>query len=286
MVIWEIIMQTLDPVTQDPVEIDTEYPASMLPVVFENHGCKLFGTMFLAQGEGPNPVIILQHGFPGNEVNYDLAHVFRRQGLNVFVFHYRGCWGSEGDYSWANLLNDTDAAIQFMQTEFAREKFRVDGNKIILIGHSMGGFSSLYNSVYHNEIKHIATMGEFNCGSFGEILEINKVIFDYSVQAMEPAITFIRNTSAESLLNECIKNKTEWNLLNHLEKLKEKNLLLIGAKYDNIAPLEFHHIPLVGALKLLKAEKIEDHILTCGHSFSDKRIELARIISNWLKKTN
>ncbi len=277
-------MQTFDPVTQDPAEIDSEYPASMLPVIFENHGSKLLGTMFLAQGIGPNPVIILLHGFPGNEVNYDLAHVFRRQGFNVFVFHYRGCWGSEGDYLWENLLNDTEAAIQFMQTEYSREKFRVDGNKIILIGHSMGGFSALYNSIYHHEIKHIVTMGEFNCGSFGEILNINNAIFNYSVEVMQPAITFIKNTTAESLLKECIKNKKEWNLLNHLEKLREKNLLLVGAKYDNIAPLELHHIPFVGALRLLKAKKVEDHILTCGHSFSDKRIELARLISNWLQK--
>ncbi len=277
-------MQTFDPVIQDPLNIDPEYPASMLPVVFVNHGFKLLGTMFLAQGIEKKPVIILQHGFPGNEVNYDLAHVFRRQGFNVFVFHYRGCWGSEGDYSWANLLNDTDAAIKFMKSDYALEKFRIDEKKIILIGHSMGGFSSLYNSIYHDEIKHIASIGEFNAGSFGEILNINKTIFDYSVQTIEPAIAFVKNNTAENLLNECIINKKEWNLLNHLEKLKEKNLLLIGAKYDNISPLELHHIPLVGALRLLKAEKLEDHILSCGHSFADKRIELARLISNWLQK--
>ncbi|MBI1938091.1 MAG: alpha/beta fold hydrolase [Ignavibacteriales bacterium] len=276
-------MQTFDPVTEDQPH-DPDFPASMAPLVFVNHGCRLFGTMFIASGEGLHPVIILLHGSPGNETSFDLAHVFRRQGFNVFVFHYRGCWGSEGDYSWGNLLDDTSAAIDFMKSETVRTKFRVDGSKIILIGHSMGGFSALYNSLPRDEIKNAAAISVFDSGSFGEILEINKEIFDYSIQTIEPAIPFLKNTSALKLLNECITNKVEWNLLNHLDELLHKNILMIGAKHDMIAPVELHHIPLVGALKLLKAPDVEDHILETGHSYSDKRIELAGIISNWLNR--
>jgi len=279
-------MQTFDPITQDPVEIDTEYPASMLPVVFENHGCKLFGTMFLAQGEGPNPVIILQHGFPGNEVNYDLAHVFRRQGFNVFVFHYRGCWGSEGDYSWANLLNDTGAAIRFMQTEFAREKFRVDGSKIILIGHSMGGFAAVYNSIKYDQIKNIASIAGFNSGLFGEFIEGNNELIKFSADTMQPAMEFVHCDSAETLLNEMVTNKKEWNLLNHLDTLKSKNWLIVAAKHDTIAPIDIHHKPMVGALKMAGAENYQEHILETGHSFSDSRIKLTKIVCEWLDKIN
>lgn len=276
-------MQTFDPITEDQPH-DADFPASMAPVVFVNHDCRLFGTMFIAGGEGLHPLIILLHGSPGNETSFDLAHVFRRQGFNVFVFHYRGCWGSEGDYSWSNIVEDTSAAIDFMKSETVRTKFRVDGSKIILIGHSMGGFAALYNSLHRDDIKNVGTMSVFNSGSFGEILEINKEIFDYSIQTIEPTIPFLKNASALKLLNECIANKVEWNLLNHLDQLLQKNILMIGAKYDMTAPLELHHNPLVGALKLLKAENVDDHILETGHSFSDKRIELAKIISDWLNK--
>lgn len=277
-------MNSYDPITQDPKYYDTEFPSSMHPVVFDSFGYKLLGTMLLASGKGPHPLIILMHGFPGNEINLDLAHVFRRQGFNVFIFHYRGCWGSEGNYSWKFLTEDLDAAIKFLKLTESKEKYRLDSNKIILIGYSMGGFAALFYSVFHEEIKNVVSIAGFNSGAFGEILEINKEIYEHSIQKIQNAIPFIKNTTAENLLNELITYKNEWNLLNYISKLSLKNLLLIGAKYDTTAPIEIHHIPLVASFNLINAENVEEYILECGHSFLDKRIELAKIISNWLSK--
>ncbi|NMB82452.1 MAG: alpha/beta hydrolase, partial [Ignavibacteria bacterium] len=121
-----------DPATQDAPN-DPKYPASMQPVSFTSNGCKLFGTFFFASGVGLHPTILLLHGFPGNEVNFDIAHAVRRMGFNVMVFHYRGCWGSEGEYLWTNLVEDVEEAIQFLKSEMAKEKYKVDSSKIILI---------------------------------------------------------------------------------------------------------------------------------------------------------
>lgn len=278
----EYTMQNYNPVTQD-LPNDTSYPASMVPVYFTSKGSKLLGTMFIATGEGPHPAIILMHGFPGNEVNYDLAHSFRRQGFNVLVFHYRGCWGSEGEYSWKNMTEDVNPAIEFVKSDFAKTDLRCDADKIILAGYSMGGFAALYNSIFHDEIKNVISIAGFNSGAFGQFLDGNKMIFDYSVQKMLPAIPFVKNDKAENLLNELIENKKEWNLINHAEKLSAKNLLMIAAKHDTTAPLEIHHNPLTDKLKSVNA-KMENYLMETGHSFSDKRIELAEIISRWLSK--
>lgn len=279
-------MENYDPVTQD-LPNDPQFPASMSSVIFKSGGSKLFGTMFIASGEGPHPVVLLLHGFPGNEVNFDLAHVLRRQGFCVFVFHYRGSWGSEGDYSWKNLIEDTEAAINFLKCDYVKKNYRADGTKINLIGHSMGGFAALYNSVFHDEIKNIVSIAGFNCGAFGEILAVNKMIYEYSVQTIEPVIPFVRNTNAEKLMDEYVANKKDWNLLNHTEKLSQKNLLVFGAKHDTIAPLDIHHKPFVEKWKMENGKgSMEDYVLDTGHSFSDKRIELAKIISNWFLKIN
>ena len=93
---------------------------------------------------------------------------------------------------------------------------------------------------------------------------------------------FVNCSSADILLKELIANKKEWNLINHLEKLSKKHLLIIGAKFDSTAPVEIHHIPLISALKKAGAKNLKEIILETGHSFSDKRITLARIISEWL----
>lgn len=272
-----------DPVTQDAPN-DPKFPASMQPVSFISHGSKLLGTFFFASGEGLHPIILLLHGFPGNEVNYDIAHTVRRMGFNVMVFHYRGCWGSEGNYLWTNLVEDVDEAIRFLKSETAKEKYRVDNSKIVLIGHSMGGFAAAFCSVKHDEIKNIASLAGFNAGLFGEFIEGNNELIQFSADTMQPAMEFVKCNSAVTLLNEMISNKKEWNLLNYLDKLRTKNWLIIAAKHDTIAPLDIHHKPLVGALKIAGAENFHEHILETGHSFSDSRIKLTRIICEWLSQ--
>ena len=81
----------------DPLEIDAAYPPDMHSLFIEN---RLLGLVFLANGRGPHPTVILLHGFPGNEKNLDVAHMLRRGGYNVLVFHYSGSWGSRGSYSF------------------------------------------------------------------------------------------------------------------------------------------------------------------------------------------
>jgi hypothetical protein len=272
-----------DPVTQDAPN-DPNFPASMQPVSFTSNGCRLLGTFFFASGEGLHPTILLLHGFPGNEVNFDIAHAIRRMGFNVMVFHYRGCWGSEGEYRWTNLVEDTDNAIKFLKSKSAEENYKVDRSKIILIGHSMGGFSAVYTSIKYEEIKNVASLAGFNSGLFGEFIEGNNELIQFSADTMQPAMEFVRCESAITLLNEMITNKKEWNLLNHLETLKNKNWLIIAAKHDTIAPIDIHHKPLVGALKMAGALNFHEHILETGHSFSDSRIKLTKIICEWLSQ--
>lgn len=276
-------MEEFDPVIDD-LPYDPDFPSTMMPAVFEDYGCKYLGTMFVAAGEGPHPLIILLHGFPGNEVNYDLAQVFRRQGFNVLVFHYRGSWGSGGNHLWSHVVEDVPAVLKFVKSDASREMFRLDSGKIILIGHSLGGFAALFNSIRYDEIKNVASIAGFNAGEFGELIESSKLIYDFSAQHLEQSMDFVKCDSAETLLNELITNKKEWNLLNYLEKLSEKNLLIIGAMYDTTAPMDIHHSPLVSALIAKGTNNLREVILETSHSFSDKRIALAKAISDWLKE--
>lgn len=272
-----------DPVTQDDPNSGGKFPASMAPLYFVNNGCKVYGTFFSAAGEGLHPTVLLLVGFPGNEVNFDIAHMLRRKGYNVFTFYPRGCWGSEGNYSWQNLVDDGFAAVKFLQSSFMKEKFNVDAENISLVGHSMGGFSALFNAIRCDEIKNVCGIAPFNAGMFGQVLAGNEQIKQYSVQQMQPAMEFVKNDSAENLLNEMINNQKEWNLLYQIEKLAKKNVLVVSAKYDSIAPVELHHVPLEAKLKAANSNA-EFVVLETGHSFSDKRIQLMKLISNWFTK--
>jgi uncharacterized protein len=97
---------------------------------------------YLAGGAGPHPTMVLLHGFPGNEQNLDLAQAIRRAGWNVLTLHYRGAWGSPGIFSIAHVLEDGDAAVSFVRRPDIAEKCGIDTQRIVLAGHSMGGFAS------------------------------------------------------------------------------------------------------------------------------------------------
>src|SRR5580700_11312410 len=94
--------------TTDP-PADKAYPASMETFQIPSHGAMLNALAYVAEGAGPHPVVILLHGFPGNEKNLDLAQAIRRDGWDVVYFDYRGSWGSPGDFSFTHSIEDTQA---------------------------------------------------------------------------------------------------------------------------------------------------------------------------------
>jgi pimeloyl-ACP methyl ester carboxylesterase len=97
---------------------------------------------FLAAGEGPHPTMLLLHGLPGNERNLDLAQAVRRSGWNVLTFTYRGAWGSEGRFSIGHAVEDAAAALAFLRSPAAVSDYGVDTGRIVVAGHSMGGFAA------------------------------------------------------------------------------------------------------------------------------------------------
>jgi uncharacterized protein len=279
-------MLNFDPATQDQILNEPNYPPSLVPALFYSNGQKVLGTMFIAEGKGPNPTVLLLNGHPGNEVNFDIAHMLQRQGLNVFTFFPRGSWGSQGLYSWNNILEDGKAAIEFLKDESTKEKFRVDGNKIILIGYSMGGFSVLYNSLKFADITNICVIAPFNVGFMGQMIAASTQIKELAAQKLSQTIDFIEGASTDNLIDEMIEHKIDWNILNYSNVLCKKNLLIIGAQYDSTSPIDIHHKPFINNLQNAGAEKMQDYILASGHSFSNKRIELMKKISDWVSKIN
>lgn len=275
-------MIKFNPVFEDPQIKDQEYPYSMLPLIFTSSNEKMLGTFFLTSGIGPHPTVLLLHGFPGNEVNYDIAHAVKRLGFNVMVFHYRGSWGSGGNFSFANGLEDVSSAIQFLGSDIALKDYRVDKEKIILVGHSFGGFAVLLNAVNYKKIKNIASLAGFNFGYFSQFAQQDNNIKDVTMEGLSLGSQLLNNADPQLLYNEMIANQNDWNLLNLNNKLKGKNILLVGAEYDTVSPLVIHHTPLVEKLQATE-NNITDIVIKSGHSFSCCRIKLTEVIIDWIK---
>lgn len=272
-----------NPVTHDNKEIDIKFPPTMDPVIFKSEGDKIVGTMFVANGEGPHPTIILLHGFPGNETNFDLAHTFRRAGFNVLIFHYRGTWGSSGEFSFSNGIKDTENAIEFLKDPKICDYYRIDSSDIRIIGYSMGGFFGMYKGLNTEGIKDIAFITGFNFGLFGKLMPSIENAEELTKESLQKGSQILSNTNPEKLFDEIISNTDEWDLINHVDKMKDKKLIFISAMYDTISPIEIHHNPLVQALSVNNINYTE-HILETGHGLANSRIESATILLDWLNK--
>ena len=273
-----------NPIFEDQQNIPPDYPPSMKPVSFVSAGKKLIGTMFIAHGSGPHATVLLLHGFPGNENNFDLAHVIRRLGWNVFVFHYRGSWGSDGDYSFNNSLEDITAAIEFLGMESSKTNYRCDPDKIVLLGHSFGGFGALIKAAEYDTIQNAASFAAFNFGFLTKLLSANDDARSMAMDYLQAGADELKGTSAEKLFAELMDHADSWNLLDKVHELSRKNLMLICGAYDKISMPDIHHYPLVQAIDGTGEGRLLHFELVTGHSFSDKRIKLAGLIIDWLNK--
>ena len=268
----------------DPANVDQEYPPTMQSLSIESYGSNLNGLIYLANGKGPHQTVIILHGFPGFEKNMDLAQVLRREGYNTVVFHYRGSWGSEGEFTLANVVEDVHSVIAYFRIKENAEKYRVDSDNIILIGHSMGGFAALMGAQADDKIKKVASIAGANIGGPTALFFKTSEGYETGVRMLGAELGPLKGTSGEELASDILKNEEEWNLLNFAGKLAKKDVLLIGASNDQAVPLESHHKPLYEEIKKINSSNVAEAVLDTEHSFSSKRIELAKTIINWLKK--
>ena len=112
------------------------------------------GLVYRPGGSGPFPLVVLMHGLPGNEQNLDLAQALRRAGWAVMTFHYRGCFGSEGQFSIDHVLEDANVAVAQSATPAVATLWNIDPTRIVVIGHSMGGLAAAASAVSVEDIDH------------------------------------------------------------------------------------------------------------------------------------
>src|SRR5450755_4170074 len=169
----EDIAKPISPsVISDPAP-DPVYPPHSAQVLVPSHGMGMNALFYLAGGVGPHPTVVLLHGFPGNEQNLDLAQAIRRAGWNVLTLHYRGAWGSPGIFSIHNVLEDADAAIAFVRRPDIALKFGIDTRRIVLGGHSMGGFASAAHARTDAGLLGVILIDAWNVGATAD--ELSKV---------------------------------------------------------------------------------------------------------------
>lgn len=269
-------------ITSDPLTLDSQYPAAMLPVTIPSGGARLFGVMYRPQGAGPHPALLLLHGFPGNERNFDLAQFFRRAGWSALVFHYRGAWGSDGDFAFQHVLEDTAAAVAWLRSDAARTDYRVDASRLAVVGHSMGGWAALMTAAADSSLDTVASIAGWNIGMDMSMVDEGDVPRQIMLPFFNESAERLRGTSGAALLDEGLAHVDDWNLVNYAKSLAGRRLLLVAGDRDDGTPPPVHHTPLVYALERAGAKQLTHTMIDSDHSFNDRRIALAQTVADWL----
>lgn len=120
---------------------DKTSPAQSIELTIPSNGSLISGFLYKANGNNPHPTLIMLHGLPGNEKSLDIAQVVRNHGWNVIFFNYRGSWGSQGEFSFKNCVEDATNVLMYAKKNYSL--LQIDTSNIALFGHSMGGLVCL-----------------------------------------------------------------------------------------------------------------------------------------------
>ncbi len=274
-----------NPVTMDEVSIDAKFPPSTFELDFDSNGSALNGHIYVANGAGPHPTVILLHGFPGYEKNLDIGQAMRRAGFNVLFFHYRGAWGSEGNFSLTHVIEDTLAASAFVRSDTAVQKYRIDPEKISFVGHSMGGFAALAAGAKDKNVSCVAGLSPADYGIRGDMFTNDDARSGFAAYVNGEYLLGkgpLKGITGEGLLQEIDENQEAFSISKQADAYGGRSVFLTAGEKDTVLPPSIYHRALVDAFSAQKDVNLTHQLFASDHSYSWERIALSTSVVNWL----
>jgi hypothetical protein len=259
--------QNLDKAFSD-FPIDSKFPAFNREIVLTSKGDSIASYAFIASGKQPKETILLLHGLPGNDNQFDIAQSLRRTGRNVIHFNYRGSWGSQGEFLYSNCLEDVNEVINYFTSKKISEKLRINTKSLVLIGRSFGGGIALIQGSKNTHVKKIIAISSMNAGSEKHpIHHQNK--YDRWIAYFKKQIML--NITPAKFLQDVYNHKKIYDVATYKNQLKSKKVLIIEDTDNNQ-----HWIQ--------QLENVELNRFDSDHNFISNRIKLTRDIIEWLDK--
>jgi len=254
---------------------DSAFPPGLVCFTVPGHGVDKDAVFYQAGGGGPHGTVLLLHGLPGYEQNADLAQSIRRAGWNVLILHYRGSWGTAGTFSQSSAIEDTADAIRFLRDPASAAKYRIDPGRIVVIGHSFGGFLAGYAGAHDAPVAAVGMIAAVNLGRMNDDSKQREARLKRWETQMHP----LHGTSAPELFAEAEKHGKDWDYIQWAGSLRGRPVLLVEAEDQNRADMQL----LGAALREKPTVNLTEKSVATDHSFSDHRIALQAIVVDWLQ---
>ncbi|WP_229238306.1 alpha/beta hydrolase family protein [Dyella amyloliquefaciens] len=239
--------------------------------------------VYVAAGAGPHPAVILLHGFPGNERNLDLAQDMRRAGWDVLYFNYRGSWGTPGTFSFSHGIEDVAAAIAYLRQPANAKRLRLDPSRIVLVGHSMGGFMAVHGTASDPAIKGMAMISGADLA--GELAQLQShgskedAIKAMGTSLADEGMAPLSGCTPNGLAQEVSDHASAWRFGAKAAAIKDRPVLVMTSD-DGLAPVDD---AFASALRQAGDTRVTTLHLATDHAYSDQRTELSHALLQWLE---
>lgn len=257
---------------------DDVLPAHMSTIIPGKRG-RLLSLIYTAGGSGNHPLVLMCHGFPGNEQNLDLAQAFRRIGFHACTFHYSGSWGSDGDYSFSHCIEDAETVLDHLLSH--ADELNIDTDRIFLFGHSLGGFVSANLYARRKEFRACILLSPADlCHSYSFVMAHPEKT-EFYLANLDGSAAWLNGTSGVLLAEDMARLAPSHEFTVLSPALSEKPLLLITADYDKTTPFKHDQKPLLDALDTLGKGNHKHISIPTGHGYEDKRIALTETAAEY-----
>ena len=242
---------------EDPTELNENALPDYASLDFVSNGSHIYGEIMWPHnmGQKKHPCVIMLHGFPGSARNDDISHALCRIGCVVIVPHHRGAWGSQGKYLITHCVEDAVNLAQYAHSPDFLEKFNVHPEQIFLLGHSMGGNSSLNAGKQLDFIRGLIMLAPYDPTVY---LKLGKEAY---IKALLNEGKILKSDGIDSIYEDIVQNKENLAFPNAFDGVKDKNILIFAAKYDTVSNNEEMILPLWKKLEANKtaAERIRTY---------------------------
>ena len=238
-----------------------------------SHGNRLDARLELPEGDA-KAFIIFSHCFTCTKdiiTVYRSSRMLAQHGYAVLRFDFSGLGNSEGDFADSNFsttIEDINAAAEYLSTRHTAPS--------ILIGHSLGGTSSLAVAINNDSIKKVITIA--SPSQPAHVLHH----FGYALTMLEQNISASFEVAGNfyDMNPQFVEDVRNWDMQNQLAKLN-KPVLIFNVENDALVSKEnASEIEqwVKGETTLINL-KNTDHILSNKQSIAD----VVQYIVDWLE---
>lgn len=147
---------------QTPGDLGLAYREVRIPTA---NGLCLAGWFLPAEGAGPAPVVVLLHGWSANSGTLlPLARPLHQAGFTLLFFDAR-CHGRSDEDRFTSLprfAEDLEHALIWLASESPVDGKRMVGQRIALVGHSVGAGAALLVASRRDDIAALASIAAFS----------------------------------------------------------------------------------------------------------------------------